>query len=526
MTYDISGHRMHSAEYYAFHRFRYKSVLIIIPHQDDEVCVTGSLIRKFSEIKCEIKVVYVTDGGHVWPSYVRKEEALAALKVLGVSNEKVYFLNYPDTLNGSKEHYYHDRGNRNALISQLESFISDKPDAIIANDLDYHSDHRAVSLAVDYATANVVKRSKDYHPFLLKAFAYEGAFYGPSDYDGYKLGSQIFNNMENLDNPTYNWNQRLRLPVPRYGRTPNILDNAIYKAMRCHKSQAGSRFVESIANSEQVYWVKRTDNLLYRSDVEIEASSGNKEFLNDGLRFDIDDILKDEGLALSYQSGLWIPDLKDESKTITITFNKPLEVGSIKVFENPDPEHRLNRISVSAIYIERQEIHEEKICSKMMANKEKACCHSYHIGSKLKSLTIRVETDDCLAGIGEIEVYNGQKHKLWFTKITCDSNYIYDWLDMEKCRKLDIISYDVCGEPIISKGEINEKISKVRNRHGKYIMAEVTLDGKTVSDFVRVRSVRAIKKFLNTMVGKAEHAYIWIDSWIQIKLLKRSLGMH
>jgi len=83
-----------------------KSVMVIAPHQDDEVLGCGGLIGCKREENVPVQVVFVTDGAasHAWhPNFqsgelipIRKDEALSALSILDVDRKQVHFLNKPD----------------------------------------------------------------------------------------------------------------------------------------------------------------------------------------------------------------------------------------------------------------------------------------------------------------------------------------------------------------------------------------------------------------------------------------------
>jgi LmbE family N-acetylglucosaminyl deacetylase len=82
------------------------SVLILSPHQDDEILGCGGLIATLREQKKPVSVVFLTDGrsshaGHptLRPdklAILRSEEARRALAVLGVPPENIHFLGAPD----------------------------------------------------------------------------------------------------------------------------------------------------------------------------------------------------------------------------------------------------------------------------------------------------------------------------------------------------------------------------------------------------------------------------------------------
>ncbi|OUC13138.1 MAG: hypothetical protein B0A82_18480 [Alkalinema sp. CACIAM 70d] len=83
-----------------------KPAMIVAPHQDDESFGCGGLIALKRKQGIPVQVVFVTDGAasHSWhPQFksgeiapIRREEAIAALGILGVEPEHIYFLDQPD----------------------------------------------------------------------------------------------------------------------------------------------------------------------------------------------------------------------------------------------------------------------------------------------------------------------------------------------------------------------------------------------------------------------------------------------
>ena len=83
-----------------------KSVIVFSPHQDDEALGCGGMIALKREQGIPIKVVFVTDGGGSHRGHtkitrseivqIRRQEAIAALKILGVESTDVHFLDKCD----------------------------------------------------------------------------------------------------------------------------------------------------------------------------------------------------------------------------------------------------------------------------------------------------------------------------------------------------------------------------------------------------------------------------------------------
>lgn len=82
-----------------------KSMMVFSPHQDDETFGCGGMIRLKREQGVSVVVVFLTDGQGSGGSkattkeeiiQTRRQEATAALNILGVAAEDIYFLDQPD----------------------------------------------------------------------------------------------------------------------------------------------------------------------------------------------------------------------------------------------------------------------------------------------------------------------------------------------------------------------------------------------------------------------------------------------
>lgn len=72
-------------------------VLIIVPHEDDETIIAGNIIDLLKLNGNDIKVAYLTNGDYSIPAEIRAKEAIHAIRTLGLNEDDVFFLGYPDT---------------------------------------------------------------------------------------------------------------------------------------------------------------------------------------------------------------------------------------------------------------------------------------------------------------------------------------------------------------------------------------------------------------------------------------------
>ena len=74
------------------------SLLVVAPHPDDEVLMAGGLMAAMRRDKRPVTVVIVTNGdlGCGRDGFVREDESIVALAKVGVDEDHVIFLGYPD----------------------------------------------------------------------------------------------------------------------------------------------------------------------------------------------------------------------------------------------------------------------------------------------------------------------------------------------------------------------------------------------------------------------------------------------
>lgn len=140
-------------------------LLIFAPHPDDESLACGILLQDAVQAGAAISVIYLTDGeNNPWPqrcltrrwrldaadrqrwAKLRRSEALAALRSLGVSPEDARFLGWPDQgLAGLL------RSDPAPTLARLRYLIMEwSPTDVIGPDVgDRHPDHKAVGVMLD-----------------------------------------------------------------------------------------------------------------------------------------------------------------------------------------------------------------------------------------------------------------------------------------------------------------------------------------------------------------------------------------
>lgn len=308
-------------------------LVIFVPHQDDETNLAGNILSYLVK-QYDVYVVYSSLDANPYKASTRKKEAINACAVYGIKKDNVIFLGLPDTPNRSGRHFFTD-GNKNIILKFEEILRNLIPEVIIGTDFDFHSDHRMVSLSLDEAVFNIMNENKTYTPLYLKGFCYETAYYGVDDYSATDLKNTKVAKMP-LSNVSYKWEDRISLNSQE--KNGFIFLKTPFKALKCHKSQYAAMHARKVINADNVFWKKRTDNLLIR-DATITATSGDISKISDLKVIDTDDIITEDPLKIDYSKGLWKPDDSDLKPCINIVFNGEKTVEQIVLHGSPTSDH-------------------------------------------------------------------------------------------------------------------------------------------------------------------------------------------
>ena len=291
-----------------------KKVLIIVPHQDDEINLMGGLLPLLVKMGLEVNVCYTTNGDFEIPGEVRLIEALRALQCLGINKRNVFFLGYPDGSNklnhslyksvdavvsrkgaytygcSEKQEYrmeksgYHSLNTYSSFKDDLNCLIADiMPDIFFCIDLDAHHDHIMTSLAFEEVICDFINKNNTYRPLIYKGFAYATTYEGQPDFfkglnllpafDNSRKESNELQKESCHSNQYLKWADRVRFPVLERCTVRTSFSNPLINAMFKHRSQSFSKRITRVINSDVVFWEKPLKNKRYML-FEAERISG------------------------------------------------------------------------------------------------------------------------------------------------------------------------------------------------------------------------------------------------------------
>lgn len=484
--------------------FADKSVLIIVPHQDDDINLAGGVIEEFVRYKSDVKICFYTNGDYEVSADVRLNESLGVADFYGIPQENIIFMGYGDRWNDGGHIYtspdeklMHSASGKTAtyalsnhpayndgaeythknVVDDMASIIERfKPTDIFCIDYDCHTDHVACSLFFEEALLGVLKKDTDYHPNVYKGFAYETAFFSEKDFFGMNILSTVNERrtdyMQNYVN--FNWRDRVRFPVSPKTATRFIENSSVYKALSFYNSQEATDYAESIINGDKVFWRRRTDSILYNA--KITVSSGNAKALNDFKLYDTDrlndfpmSVIK--GLYVPNSSeypdkGVWIPDGDDEKREIKIELGRVSDIKSVVLYGNPS--RRDNIINAEIVFdngtvVETGPLNPDGSATVIETNAEKVGAFNVRI----------TDRDGELPGLTEIEAFENDCDKLpRFIKLTDEcENFVYDYvIEGGDSAKLSLYS---CNMPSLSAEDFTVDCDNPK--------CAATADGETVS---------------------------------------------
>lgn len=275
---------MNSFSYRKF--FEGDTLLVIVPHQDDEINTAGATIVGAIEEGVDVHIAYMTNGDWDYEVPLRNCEALHVANYLGIPSCNVHFLNYPDC--GSADISVYEqcyRGNQginntnicyrgrhiswHTLTEDIKKLITVvNPTCIISTGFDSHRDHRQCETSVLEVIQSLWQQGSKIK--LYTGFAYGTAYESIDDWFSPHLYSTKMNPLvldphQTTPSDNLNWNDRIRIPIPASCQQRHMISNPLYIALGFHISQAAYRRSMRIINSDQVFW--------YRGPVKANASS-------------------------------------------------------------------------------------------------------------------------------------------------------------------------------------------------------------------------------------------------------------
>lgn len=449
-------------------QFKNKKVMVIVPHEDDDLLISGQVLPSMYKNGADVRVVFATNGDKRVSAYTRQSEACNALEKLGIPREKVIFLGYPDgtqlyvgkkafSFSSGWDHtyagkgfkdYHFDRFGTHAkytaenMVDDIESVVLEyRPDYILAIDFDTHTDHRGVSISFEKAMERILKKESGYTPKVLKCFGYSLAWKSKPDFYALNIKSTVMQDREKnndpsyeTDVPQYRWNNRIRLPIDKKSLSHSILRCSEYKALSEHLSQYAYCYSERIINGDSVYWNRRTDSLTYNADISV--SSGDASLLNDFRLIGVGN--RTAGLNVKLENCVSRFDKNDAQKTVTVKFDSPKTVSCVSLYDN----FGLNSNILGGVITFSDGSKVEVPALNADGSETRVVFEPKH---NITSFTFKVTEYEGVAGLDEIEAFENADYDMGFSLIKLKNadtdDYIYNYLITPDEKSLNLGVY-------------------------------------------------------------------------------------
>ena len=301
-------------------------ILVIAPHPDDDLITAGGVIYNAVQMGKSVKVVYITNGDYqgIETGYLRQDEAVAGQSWLGVDEDSLIFLGYPEgylinlffdyqnefdmfTTEQGQYHTYGKRGlgrtdfhtyrwgspatyNKHNLIMDIQDILlTYKPDYILTtSEYDGYSDHAVTYQLMKETIVNINNFDPLFNPTIYKTIVHwDGDWPEPINRDAY------YTEIPDLYEKTgLNWEARASIDLPYYVQTAKV--NAISE----HRSQGGlSGFLGYYVHKDEIFWVEK----LFGNNEPLVINAGFDQNVQEGEQVYLDGSKSLDNDSLNYQ---------------------------------------------------------------------------------------------------------------------------------------------------------------------------------------------------------------------------------
>lgn len=479
-------------------------ILILAPHPDDEINIAGNMIRTLAAAKAEIFVAYSTNGDFEVSAEVRAQEAVDALKILGVPREKIIFLGYGDghklsdtptqSPAGHVETYAaedfvdyakktfgrHSPYTRQNFKRDLKSLLLElRANIIFCVDFDSHPDHRTLSILFEEVIGEILSERSDYRPEVYKKFAYATAFTAAPDFYAPnllstpkpKIGETDTYDFDFIDRANYVWKNRARFPV--MNSQPLLKGNPIADAIFTHKSQRNEWNALRILNSDENFFERRTDSQTFSA--KVTATSGDASKVRDFKIIDTADVAASPARI---ENNLWQPT--DTQRKIFFDWDEAIQVQQIVIYGNPLDD------TSEKISLRLELANTQAVIDKAGISLDNVKTFSVELPSRGRPLVIdtekifvtRAEISAPDAGknfgLAEVEFFANADplHKIPpFIKLTVNDNFIYQYAVPYEVEKISLGLY---------RFHVDAPVKITATAGDENILSEVIEDGDEV----------------------------------------------
>ena len=338
-----------------------KNIVVFAPHPDDEALIASGVIHRAKMNGDTIKVVLATSGDCKLPAYphVRQLETMAAMRLLGLADDDVIFLGYPDcglrqlyfsytsptsqftSTAGMSQTYgfeglgrtdYHTyiygapgKYNKPTMLQDIRTVLLNyRPqDVYTTSGYDDLNDHHALGFFVTEALVALTREDPTFQPTLHEALVHE-----PCEMvcdPGYHWPMPAFTPTDDMHMPPFlamtplSWTEAERVVVPEVMQSTDPAVNLKYRAIGEYVSQ-GRDWLWSFVKRDEVFWKSELwANLALKATAT--ASSGlpgaAANRVNDGSVSGAPRNAEGEWVSSGQLAGAWVRLTWPAARTVT-----------------------------------------------------------------------------------------------------------------------------------------------------------------------------------------------------------------
>ena len=246
------------------------------------------------------------------------------------------------------------------MLSDLTDIIQQyKPDEIYAINYDKHPDHIWMGSRVEQALG-IVKSKPEYNnycPRFYQSMSYQSSWsakkdmmsvFSPNDPKRNILESTL---QFRPCNTTFEWGKRVRFPVDDKMSIPDVSSNISTLAYKSGFGTRVSPYLLGLVNGDQIFWERDTRSKSFGATISVSSNEKDKCYLNDfsTTRVSFKNICKyvskpirDANFMLSlYDCYKWSPDENDTNRYVTLKFNKPIDIASVRLYDDPQIDNQI-----------------------------------------------------------------------------------------------------------------------------------------------------------------------------------------
>lgn len=444
--------------------FSDKAILVLVPHQDDDVNLMGGIIEQYVDDGSRVHVAFSTNGDYSDDPEKRYHAAVSMLTGLGLAKEDIYFLGYGDQWQSQQQNEkeiahiynskdpdvlwtsYHGRTQtygtsvsncymecdytRQNYLNSVKNLILDiQPEIIYAVDYDNHVDHKALDLFFEEAMGQILAEHPDYHPTVYKGFCYGTSWEASDDFDDSvnplstkKPETHVWD----ITVSGYSWENRMRLPMGKDNLNRMLSNNSVHQALDAYFTQNAYKRSSRVLNGDKVFWERRTDSLLYTATFSV--GSDQVSIWNDFKLKDSFDISQKAAPTDGVMGASWID----------VDLHQPTEINCVGLYDDPNMER--NILEGYILFDDGTRVPFGPL------NPDGTVTYVDFPKKYTKDFSIHVTAQDGTGGFTEIEAYSGDtdadREPELLMAVDSSDNFAYDyWIESGTSAEFSLYTF-------------------------------------------------------------------------------------